>query len=119
MGTNGDFGYGRDETIRVLRQALKIRSGRDWSVTGGRGTAWGWIKVNAPPRRRRFDWNGYGEGSNMGAEDREMLGRLLGQDGPVHPQGESIPASTDYYREYLNRAIWGDPCGVHAQPYWD
>jgi hypothetical protein len=42
----------RDEAIKRIRQALKQKTGKSWSVTGGRGTSWGWITVQAPPRRR-------------------------------------------------------------------
>jgi len=42
----------RDEAIKRIRAALKKKTGKSWSVTGDRGTAWGWIKVEAPPRRR-------------------------------------------------------------------
>lgn len=42
----------RDDAIRRIRQALRRRSGKAWSVTGGRGTAWGWITITAPPRRQ-------------------------------------------------------------------
>src|SRR5919106_1076456 len=42
----------RDEAIRQIRAALRRRSGRAWSVTGGRGTAWGWITITAPRARR-------------------------------------------------------------------
>lgn len=44
----------RNETIKIIRDALKRRSGKPWSVTGGRGTAWGWIRIDAPPARRTF-----------------------------------------------------------------
>lgn len=44
----------RDETIKAIKAALKKRSGKDWSVTGGRGTAWGWIAITAPPKRRTW-----------------------------------------------------------------
>jgi hypothetical protein len=46
----------RDETIKRIRKALRARSGKDWSVTGGRGTAWGWITIDAPPRRRTWKY---------------------------------------------------------------
>jgi len=42
----------RDEAIKRIRKALTKKTGKSWSVTGGRGTAWGWITVSAPPRRR-------------------------------------------------------------------
>jgi hypothetical protein len=44
----------RDEAIKRIRAALKRRSGKAWSVTGDRGTAWGWIKIDAPPARRTW-----------------------------------------------------------------
>src|SRR5438552_17215199 len=44
----------RNATIKAIRDALKRRSGKQWSVTGGRGTAWGWIHIEAPPARRTF-----------------------------------------------------------------
>jgi hypothetical protein len=44
----------RDAAIKRIRAALKFRSGKDWSVTGGKGTAYGWIKIDAPPRRRTW-----------------------------------------------------------------
>ena len=42
----------RDEAIKRIRTALKRKTGKTWSVTGDRGTAWGWIRVQAPPKRR-------------------------------------------------------------------
>lgn len=44
----------RDEAIREIKRALEKRSGKRWSVTGGRGTAWGWITIDAPPARRTW-----------------------------------------------------------------
>ncbi len=44
----------RDEAIKKIRTELKKKTGKSWSVTGGRGTGWGWIEVTAPPRRRVF-----------------------------------------------------------------
>jgi hypothetical protein len=41
----------RDETIKQIKTALQRRSGKTWSVTGGRGTDWGWITITAPPKR--------------------------------------------------------------------
>jgi hypothetical protein len=53
-----DYGdLSRDATIKRIRAALKKRSGKSWSVTGGRGTAYGWIEIDAPPRRRT--WRDY------------------------------------------------------------
>lgn len=113
----------RNETIRALKQALQRRSGKSWSVTGGRGTAWGWIEINSPPSRRVSDIDGNFHDPSKGRaylsrEDREELGRLLGFDRPVHCQGESIAASHDYRREYLMRALGHEPT-TYGQQYWD
>lgn len=80
----------RDEAIQRLRAALKRRTGRPWSVSAGRGTSWGWITVQAPPRRR---WNGH-----TSTEDCAELARVFGLDRPSHHQGESIsPDRRDWY----------------------
>lgn len=127
--------YDRDEAIKLIRAALKRRSGKDWSVTGGRGTAWGWIQIDAPPRRatwgcrlkagavtdRPEDYEEYdtGEpGHSMSPADRAELGALLGLDGPAHSQGESIPAGSDYRTEYVDRAEGRTPSKI-GKPYWD
>lgn len=34
-----------------IKAALKARSGKDWSVTKGRGTAGGWLNISAPKAR--------------------------------------------------------------------
>lgn len=46
----------RNETIKRIKDALKRRSGKPWSVTGGRGTAWGWITIDAPPARTVYGY---------------------------------------------------------------
>jgi hypothetical protein len=125
----------RDTTIKAIKTALQRRSGKAWSVTGGRGTAWGWITINAPPKRKtagyeltpgcadipenyaRID-DKYPEGGGyMTLADKEELRDLLGLE-RMHDQGESVAASGDYYREYIARAEGKTPA-VIAQPYWD
>lgn len=98
----------RDETIAILKAELKARSGKAWSVTGGRGTGWGWIRVVAPPRRR--------DGSTMSAEDSAELAKLFRLD-HAHHQGVSIPASSAHRREYIAR-VRGEEFTT-AQAYWD
>jgi hypothetical protein len=100
----------RNETIARIRSALKRRSGKTWSVTGGRGTAWGWIHISAPPKRLV---NGI-----MTPTDQALLGQLLGLDGPAHCQYIGIPAASDYRREYIDRAEGKTP-SVTGSPYWD
>lgn len=123
----------RDETIKRIRDALKRRSGKPWSVTGVRGTAWGWIRIDAPPARRHWvsvtddparlpssPWREVWDESNhgyMGPDDRAELAALLGLDN-VHCQGASIPASDDYWQEYVARAEGRAP-DVYGRQYWD
>lgn len=124
----------RDETIAAIKAALRRRSRKTWSVTGGRGTAWGWITIDAPPARRTWshrlkagavtnnpaDYEEYDSGTpggHMGPADREALADLLGLES-VHQQGESIPASSDHYSEYTQRAQTGK-CEKVALAYWD
>ena len=101
----------RNEAIRRIKAALKKRSGKSWSVTGGKGTAWGWITIHSLPSKR----DSFG---CMTSEDREELGKLLGLENQVHFQGVSIPAATDYREEYIARAEGRQPL-VLGKPYWD
>lgn len=137
----------RDETIAAIKTALKNRSGKPWSVTGGRGTAWGWISISVPPKRlgcaRYHEFNlgdecrvcnetRFGNRAQVcGAhicnsscyrnyitpEDRAELATLLSLD-TVHAQGISIPAASDYRREYIARAGGLMPV-IHGAQYWD
>jgi hypothetical protein len=126
----------RDEAIRRIKAALKKRSGRAWSVTGGSGTAWGWITIQVPPKERVWieeaipgarpsvleRWSeshrwrklsaeeharlGYGY---MGPEDCALLAQLLGLSAPVHFQGVHVPDGRSYYQEYVDRAEGREP----------
>jgi hypothetical protein len=94
---------------------LQERSGRTWNVTGGKGTAYGWITIDAPPKRKRFTVGGDIGGYNMSLEDRARLAELLGLPRPVHFQGESIPASSKYYAKYIDRAEGREPSVIGEQ----
>ena len=96
-------------TIKRIRNALKSRSGKPWSVTGGQGTTWGWITIQAPPARCV---DGY-----TSEADRAELADLLGLRS-VHQQGENVPAGSDYYQEYIDRAEGRTPSRI-GKPYWD
>lgn len=101
----------RDAAIKVIRAELRRRSGKAWSVTGGRGTSWGWITITSPPARRdQYD--------AMSDADRVELQQLLGLEREVHHQGENIPASSAYRAEYLDRARGLTPAAC-GSPYWD
>jgi hypothetical protein len=101
----------RNEAIRRIKAGLKTRTGKTWSVTGGRGTAWGWIKIGVPPKRQ----DDYG---CIPAPARQELATALSLPRPVHQQGVNIPASNDYYQEYVDRAEGRCP-SVIGRPYWD
>jgi hypothetical protein len=136
----------RASTIRAIRAGLKRRSGKTWSVPGGRGTAWGWLRISAPPKRlgcaglHRMElgaiclacgvdrWDKPDACSahvctpDCGAHyitptDRKLLAELLGLE-RVHPQGVQVANSSDCYREYIDRAEGRTP-SVIGEPYWD
>lgn len=113
----------REETIKRIKKALQQRSGKAWSATGGRGTAWGWLKIDAPPKRCTFEFDGvtplapdrsFGV---MSKADREELATLLGKS-HVHQQGESVPSGSDFYQEYVDRAEGREPT-VFGKANWD
>lgn len=107
----------RNAVIARIKAALKARSGKTWSVTGGRGTAYGWITIDAPPARRTATRDSETGGEYTTKADRSELAALLGLDS-VHLQGVSIAASSDHYREYVDRAEGRTPRAI-AQAYWD
>lgn len=125
----------RKDTIRSIKAGLQKRSGKTWSVTGGKGTAWGWLTIEAPPARRTehtvkkegrtssnpedYEYQDTGEkGGNTTLAEREELAKLLCVDSPVHHQGVSIPAGGDYWQEYIDRA-WGRKPAKLGKVYWD
>jgi len=111
----------RAEAIKRIREALRRRSGKAWSVTGGRGTAWGWLTIDAPPARRKFNSDGTPsttDGGHMHPDEQKELAQLLGLKDPVHFQGVSIPSGGNYYDEYIARAEGRTP-EVYGEVYWD
>lgn len=101
-------GLGRDTAIAQIKAALEERSSLRWSVTGGRGTAWGWITVKAQSAKHE-----------QTQAEAEELARLFGLTswGMCH-QHLSIPASDAHRREYVDRAEGVTPC-VTGEQYWD
>ena len=135
MSTQERYENDRDTTIKAIKAALLRRSGHAWSVTGGKGTAWGWIRIDAVPARRTMrtrlkagavttwpdDYEEYDSGRTGGYStpaDRAELGMLLGLGRAVHHQGESIAASSAYRTEYTDRAEGRTPSKIGTQ-YWD
>jgi len=104
----------RDAAIATIRTALRQRSGKTWSVTGGRGTSWGWIKIVAPPARCK-EWGG----RMSETETAELAGLLdIPRDLVSAGAGVMIPASSAHRDEYIARAAGKTPAAI-AQPYWD
>lgn len=123
----------RNQTIALLKELLKQRTGTSWSVRGGKGTAWGWIKIesmparqtwrsrlkegamsNAPENFERYD-SGM-PGGSMSPDDIAALSDALGKR--VHCQGESVAASTQHRLEVLQRAA-GVQVTAKPEQYWD
>lgn len=135
IASSGINDLSRAAVIARIKSALKRRSGKAWSVTGGSGTAYGWLRIDVPPAQRTWkhrlragatttnteDYEDYDSGQPgglMSPAARKELALLLGFDRPVHCQGVSIASSNDYYREYIDRAEGRAPSKI-ATPYWD
>lgn len=103
----------RANVILRIRLALQTRSGKQWSVKGDKGTAYGWIRISSPPRRLLPGFGGI-----MSEEDRVELTQLLGLEDLVHQQGHQVPDSYDFYREHIDRAEGRVP-RVRGHAYWD
>lgn len=103
---------GRNDAIKQINAALKARK-LSYSVTGGRGTAWGWIHINPKPARIKAL---RGDETALKAEYVKMYEAFGLTDG--YSTGISIASSSDYYREYIERANGRTPTKV-AAPYWD
>jgi len=104
--------YDRNAVIQTIHDNLKRRSaeqgiGIRWSVTGGRGTAYGWIKITARNATHR-----------MNVDERVALGKLLGLFTLPHYEGIFIPGCPSYRREYLDRSAGVKPA-IFGGRYWD
>jgi|ERR1700722_4953019 len=99
--------YGVKEAVAAIRTALKARSGKSWSVTHGRGTAYGWINIEVPPKARV---DGY-----MTPEQTAELAKLLGVE-RVHHQGYSVSPDS---REWVVAQAEGRDGGEMPALSWD
>ena len=79
-----------------IAASLKSRSGKRWSVTHDRGTAYGWITIISLPSARKDSEFGY-----MSDADCAELAALLGESS-VHMQGHSV--SPESRRFVVDRA---------------
>lgn len=127
--------FSRGAVIERIRKALKARTGKAWSVKGGKGTAYGWIRIDAPKARQTWrhvesgERDSYGlpiytevedlayRFGHMSQSDRAELAAALGID-QVHHQGVQIPSGHDFYAEFIDRAE-GREVRDHGQQYWD
>jgi hypothetical protein len=100
----------RHNVIATIKKHLRAR-GYNYSVTGGRGTAWGWIHISLLPSDEKLLTP-----ERLHEEQRRMAA-ALGLDGQCANE-IGVPASNDYYREYIERAQGLTPTKL-ATPYWD
>jgi len=100
----------RDAVIKRIKTALESRSGKQWSVTHGRGTDAGWITITAPPGRRD-------EYDCLTPADRQQLSHLLGGD-DCGSGGASVPPQSDFRQEFIDRAEGRKP-SVKGVANWD
>lgn len=130
----GYVSVSRDECIKAIRRALKARSGKAWSVTGGRGTGYGWITITSPKARRtgrmvvsgqdaygndEYELVDAGEAQPFGyltPQDAAELGALLNLE-RVH-QGVSVASDNRWYVEFIARAEGRCP-STYGTQYWD
>jgi hypothetical protein len=116
---------GRSEVVKRIKAALKRKTGKSWSVHGGRGTGWGWIRVEAPASRRVscednpeckdpfnapfeervIEYRRDGENHFTSRADCTELARAFGLDRPCHWQGLQI--SPDDWERYVEMAEKG------------
>lgn len=100
-----------DQFTKTLRQLLRERTGRDWSVTRGRGTAYSWVRITAP--KKRLVQYGY-----LSVEDQIILSSVFGT--PVGHQGESVRTERGVRGWYILKALGANTDGWDvAPPSWD
>jgi hypothetical protein len=101
--------WSRNNVIKRIKTALAKR-GYKYSVTGGSGTAWGWIHIDLMPAELKL----------LTPERRQAAYRRMAEALGMKYAGDgvSVPASTAHYREYLERAEGKMPTKI-AEAYWD
>jgi hypothetical protein len=97
----------RNDTIATIKANLKAR-GFSYSVTGGRGTAWGWIHIDLMPKMFKSN-------EQIIKAERVRMNEAFGLNGA---SDISVPSSSAYYREYIERSAGKVP-SVLGKPYWD
>lgn len=87
------------ETIRLLKQSLKLRSGKAWSVRAGRGSVHGWLTISCRPSSADKD-------GCMPVGYRRELAVLLGLELSTVP-AQGVVVSPGRWGEFLRRAQGG------------
>jgi hypothetical protein len=100
--------HDRSAVTKLIKTFLKARTGRTWSVTGGTGTAYGWLHIKAPQARL--------DGYRASMDDKVMLALALGLEHPT--EDFSVAASGGHWLAALQRAAGLEVTGSEAQ-YWD
>lgn len=122
----------RSEVTKRIKKALKKRTGQTWSVTGGRGTAWGWLTIEAAKSRQvmhdsnpKYDRFALGRNQDelpwverkpekdeiaycTSQEDRKILAEALGI-GMNFSSVQGVSVSPDQWQFYVGRAENGKP----------
>ena len=100
--------WSRNNVIQRIKKSLAKR-GLKCSVSGGRGTAWGWIHIDLLTSLDRL----------LTPEKRREAYRKLNEAlGLEYSGAVSVPASTAYYKEFVDRAEGRKPATL-GTPYWD
>jgi hypothetical protein len=102
----------RTAVCAAIKRHLKARTGITFSVTGGRGTAWGWLYIAATKQRAADQWG------RLTPSDAKVLADALGLRDEYVGDSVSIPAGSDWWTEYLQRAETG-ACTVRGERRWD
>lgn len=105
---------------KTLRSVLFVRTDNKlpstgkpvrWSVKHSRGTAYGWIQIDAPRAVRETG------SDEVKKEHMLLLSKLLGE--PYHHQGISVAPQSDCRRVYLAHCLTGTALGFTWKKDWD
>jgi hypothetical protein len=92
---------------KALRNVLKRRTGRLWSVKVGQGTGYSWVSINSPPARQ--------ENYGMSADDESLLAATLNESMGGYV---SIPPTPGYRLSYILRAAGLPDSATLAEHSW-
>lgn len=99
------------EFCKLMKTALKLRTGLIWRVTNARGTAYGWIRISAPSNRATDG------DSDLSEMDQAVLSEIFNKE-RIHYQGHSLPSGGDYHQEAAQE-VCCVTVTVRGSQYWD